>query len=103
MTYGGVLTALADPTRRAMYERLRRRPHGVTELARSMGVSQPAASQHLQVLRAARLVRDRRDGNRRIYSAAPEGLEALRRYLDTLWDDVLSAYAGDATVPRPTR
>jgi DNA-binding transcriptional ArsR family regulator len=86
-----------------MYERLRRRPHGVTELARAMSVSQPAASQHLRVLRAARLVRDRREGTSRIYSATPEGLESLRRYLDSLWTDVLTAYAGDAIVPRPTR
>lgn len=103
MTYGGVLTALSDPTRRAMYERLRRRPHGVTELARALSVSQPAASQHLRVLRSARLVRDRREGTRRIYSAMPDGLESLRRYLDSMWDDVLTAYAGEAAVPRPHR
>ena len=85
-----------------MYERLRKRPHGVTELARALAVSQPAASQHLRVLRSAKLVRDRREGTNRIYSATPEGLSALRRYLDSLWTDVLTAYAGDAMV-RPPR
>ena len=86
-----------------MYERLRRRPHGVTELARALSVSQPAASQHLRVLRRARLVRDRKDGTRRIYSATPEGLEALRTWLDAMWDDVLTAYAGDAIVTPPAK
>jgi DNA-binding transcriptional ArsR family regulator len=103
MTYEQVLSALADPTRRAMYERLRRRPHGVTELARATSVSQPAASQHLAVLRRARLVRHRREGARRIYHATPEGLEALRQYLDHLWTDVLTAFAGDALVTPPRR
>lgn len=81
-----------------MYERLRRKPHGVTELARALSVSQPAASQHLRALRRARLVRDTRVGTRRIYSATPEGLESLRTWLDAMWDDVLAAYAGDAVV-----
>jgi len=88
------LTALADPTRRRLYARLRRRPHAVGELARALAVSQPAVSQHLRVLRRARLVRERREGTRTIVSASPEGLTALRTYLDSLWDDVLAAYAG---------
>jgi DNA-binding transcriptional ArsR family regulator len=64
----------------------------VGELARLARVTQPAVSQHLRVLRDARLVRDRREGTRRFYQATPEGLRALRRYLESLWDDVLTAY-----------
>ncbi len=97
MTYGTVLTALADPTRRRLYERLRRRPQAVGELARTLGVTQPAVSQHLKVLRAARLVQHRRDGTRRIYATRADGLAALRRYVEGLWDDVLAAYAAGDT------
>jgi DNA-binding transcriptional ArsR family regulator len=93
MTYGRCLVALADPTRRRLYDRLRRRGHTVGELARLSGITQPAASQHLRVLRESRLVTRRRDGTRRYYQAAPEGLAALRRYVESLWDDVLAAYA----------
>jgi DNA-binding transcriptional ArsR family regulator len=99
MTYGTALAALADPTRRAMYERLRRRSHTVGELARQLHVTQPAVSQHLKVLREARLVTHEAEGTRRHYRATPEGLEALRRYLESLWDDVLEAYA--AADPHP--
>ncbi|MGH7470324.1 MAG: ArsR/SmtB family transcription factor [Longimicrobiales bacterium] len=95
MTYERALAALADPTRRKIYERIRRRPHTVGELARLTSVSQPAASQHLRVLTNAKLVTVRREGTRRFYSAAPDGLVALRRYIESLWDDVLAAYAAD--------
>ena len=94
MAYGTALAALADPTRRSMFERIRRRPHAVGELARAVSISQPAASQHLQVLRRAHLVRERREGTRRIYGVDPKGLTALRTYVESLWDDVLLAYAG---------
>jgi DNA-binding transcriptional ArsR family regulator len=106
MTYGKVLVALADPTRRALFERLGVRPHAVGELARLARVSQPAVSQHLRVLRQARLVTHRREGTRRLYRATPQGLEALRRYLESMWDGVLAAYAaGDPAPPnrRKTR
>ena len=94
MTYGQTLAALADPTRRGMFDRLRRRPHTVGELARSARISQPAASQHLAVLRRARLVGPpRREGTRRFYQAAPEGLADLRRWVDSMWNDILTAYA----------
>lgn len=102
MTYGNVLVALADPTRRAIFERLRRRPHTVGELADLAEVRQPTVTQHLHVLRRARLVTDRREGTRRYYSASREGLAALRRYVESLWDDVLAAYAGDVEA-RPVR
>ena len=103
MTYATTLTALADPTRRALYERVRRRPQAVGELARALDVSQPAVSQHLKVLRSARLVRVRHEGTRRIYSADAEGLAELRRYVDQMWDDVLAAYAVGAAEPSPAR
>lgn len=93
MAYADSLAALADPTRRGMYERVRRRPHTVGELAKLARVSQPAVSQHLRVLRRARLVTDRREGTRRYYSASREGLEELKRYVESLWGDALAAYA----------
>ena len=99
MTYGSALAALAHPTRRSLFERLRRRPHAVGELARALAVSQPAVSQHLRVLRRARLVRERREGTRHYYRATPQGLAELRRYLNSLWDDVLAAY-GRSLPPR---
>jgi DNA-binding transcriptional ArsR family regulator len=103
MNYETTLTALADPTRRAILARLRRRPHAVGELARAVSVTQPAASQHLAVLRKARLVRSRQEGTRSIYTVVPEGLEPLRAYLESFWDDVLLAYAGTSRVGRRRR
>lgn len=87
-----VLDALGDPTRRAILERLRSRPHAVGELAAALPVSQPAVSQHLRVLRTAGLVAVRRDGTRRIYRMDVAGLEALRLYVESFWDDVLRAF-----------
>jgi DNA-binding transcriptional ArsR family regulator len=95
MTYENALYALADPTRRALFERLHRRPQTVGELADWAEIRQPTVSQHLSVLREARLVTDRRDGTRRIYSTDREGLAALRQYLESFWEDVLAAYAAD--------
>ncbi len=104
MAYEYVLTALADPTRRAIFTRLRRRPHTVGELARLARLKQPTVSQHLRALRRARLVDDRRDGTRRYYSATPEGLAALKTYVESMWDAVLRAYAAPAgTAKRPAR
>ena len=97
------MVALADPTRRALFERLRRRPHTVGELARIAKIQQPSVSQHLRVLRVARLVRDRREGTRRYYSASQEGLAELRRYVERMWDDVLTAYASEAPNPSKSR
>lgn len=93
MSYSEALEALADPTRRALFERVRRRPHTVGELAGALAVSQPAVSQHLRVLRGARLVRERREGTRLFVSASAEGLQDLRRWLEGMWDDALAAYA----------
>lgn len=96
MAYQSALTALSDPTRRRLFERVRRRPHSVGELARYLSVSQPAVSQHLGVLRRARLVTVRADGTRRYYRARVEGLRDLRRWIEAYWDDVLTAYAAGA-------
>lgn len=93
MAYESAIASLADPTRRRLVERLRRRPHAVGELARYLGVSQPAVSQHLAVLKGARLVRSRRDGRRRIYALDPGGVAMLRKYLDGMWSDALAAFA----------
>ncbi len=99
MSYGRVLVALADPTRRALFERMRYRSYTVGELANRARIRQPTASQHLRVLREAKLVVDRREGTRRYYSASPEGLNELRLYVESLWDDVLAAYAKDDPAP----
>ena len=85
-------TALGDPTRRAIFERLADRPRAVGELASEFPVSRPAVSQHLKVLKDARLVVDRRDGNRRIYQLDPAGLTALRADLERFWGQALAAY-----------
>ena len=100
MAYEQVLVALADPTRRQLFERLRRRPHTVGELTELAGIRQPTVSQHLGVLRAARLVTDRKEGTRRFYSADSAGLAELRAYVESMWDDVLAAYAAE---PTPTK
>jgi len=86
------LTALADPTRRAIFERLGERPLAVGELASGLPVSRPAVSQHLRVLKDARLVVDRPAGNRRIYQLDPEGIGGLREYLDGFWNQALAAF-----------
>ncbi len=104
MTYERSLNALADPTRRRLLERLTRRDHTVGELATLTRVSQPAVSQHLRVLRQARLVTIRPEGTRRYYRANREGLMLLRQYLETMWDDVLAAFAADDPEPsKPTK
>lgn len=100
MAYDEALAALADPTRRAMLERLRRREHPVGELARALRISQPAASQHLRVLAAARLVEGRREGTRHLFRARPDGLAELRAWVDGLWDDVLTSYAAGGKKPK---
>ena len=88
----GGLTALGDPTRRTIFERLADRPSAVGELARDLPVSRPAVSQHLRVLKDAGLVIDRPAGARRIYQLDPDGLDALRAYLDQYWTRALAAY-----------
>lgn len=88
----GGLAALGDPTRRAIFEHLAERPRAVGELARELPVSRPAVSQHLRVLKDAGLVIDRPEGPRRIYQLDPDGVDALRAYLDRFWNQALAAY-----------
>lgn len=92
MTYVNVLEALSDPTRRTLVEHLQKGASSVNELSTIVPVSQPAVSQHLRVLKHAGLVHVRQDGARRLYTLAPEGLAELRRYVDRLWEDVLTAF-----------
>src|SRR6266850_5664736 len=95
MAYAEVFTALADPTRRHILEALRQRPKTVGELAEGQPVSRPAVSQHLKVLESARLVRVQPQGNRRLYSIERDGLDDLRKYLESFWSDVLSSYGAE--------
>jgi DNA-binding transcriptional ArsR family regulator len=85
-------TALGDPTRRAIFERLAEGPRAVGELASELPVSRPAVSQHLKVLKDAGLVVDRPDGNRRIYQLNPDGVGTLRAQLDRFWNQALATY-----------
>ena len=91
------ITALADPTRRAIFERLARSPSAVGELAADFPVSRPAVSQHLKVLKDAGLVTDRAEGTRRIYAVDPDGLGALRAYFNRFWQQSLAAFRNAAT------
>ena len=95
MTYAESLTALADPTRRLVFETVARAPSSVTALAAGLPVSRPAVSQHLKVLSDAGLVQARVDGTRRIYAVRREGLAELRAWLDQYWDDVLVSFANE--------
>jgi DNA-binding transcriptional ArsR family regulator len=92
VAYVHPLEALGDPTRRSIFERLRRGARSVTELAEELPVSRPAVSQHLRVLKEAGLVRERRDGTRRLYRVDPDGLGEVRDYFDDFWSDVLTAF-----------
>ena len=85
------IDAISHPGRRAMLQLVADRELPVSELAERVGVSQPAASQHLKVLRDAGLVRGRVDGRRRLYRVDVEGLERLRSELDALWGPALAA------------
>ncbi len=88
--------ALADPTRREVFERLAAGGRSVGELAKGMPVSRPAVSQHLKVLKEAGLVTDEADGTRRVYHIDPEGLGALRAWLDQFWATALDAFKAEA-------
>jgi DNA-binding transcriptional ArsR family regulator len=87
------IAALADPTRRRVFELVASRPRSVAALARELPVSQPAVSQHLKVLRQARLVRAEPRGASNIYHIDPDGLGAIRRWLDGLWTEALAGFA----------
>src|ERR1700739_661805 len=91
-----VLDALGDPTRRAVFKRLRKGNRSVREIADGMDVSWPAVSQHLKVLKSAGLIVVRVDGARRLYGIDPNGIEALRNWLDGFWDETLAAFKQEA-------
>lgn len=97
------MSALADPTRRAVFERLRRGPASVGEVAADLPVSRPAVSQHLKALKLAGLVNDRSDGARRVYNIDPHGLGELRRWLDQFWDGAFAAFKNEVEKPKAPR
>lgn len=87
-----VLDALGDPTRRAVLELLRDGPRAVMDIASELPVSRPAVSQHLRVLKGAGLVTERKVGTRHLYRVDPDGIIALRSYLESFWTDALAAF-----------
>jgi DNA-binding transcriptional ArsR family regulator len=86
------LGLLGDPTRRAIFELLARRPSSVGELAQQLPITRPAVSQHLRVLKDGGLVVSRPEGTRRVYRLNPDGVTALRAYLDRIWQEALTAF-----------
>jgi DNA-binding transcriptional ArsR family regulator len=86
------MAALGDPTRREIFERLAKAPSSVGALAARLPVSRPAVSQHLRVLKEARLVSETPDGTRRVYRIDPRGIGAMRDWLDQHWDNALTAF-----------
>jgi DNA-binding transcriptional ArsR family regulator len=103
MTYRMTLAALADPTRRAVFERLRGGPASVGAIAAELPVSRPAVSQHLKALKDAGLVIDRAEGARRVYSIDPDGLGELRRWIDQFWGGALEAFKNEVESSKTTR
>jgi DNA-binding transcriptional ArsR family regulator len=95
------LGLLGDPTRRAIFELLARRPSTVGELAQQLPITRSAVSQHLRVLKDGGLVVSRAEGTRRIYRLNPDGVAALRAYLDGVWAEALTAF-GKAAQSAPT-
>src|SRR5215472_8062384 len=89
------LAALADPTRRQIFERLRSGPRAVGEIAHGLPVSRPAVSQHLAVLKSAGLVKHQAQGTRRVYEIDPKGLGAIRAWLDQFWDASLASFKAE--------
>ncbi len=95
MTYEDTLIALADPTRRKIFESLSAEPQSVADIADKFSVSRPAISQHLKILTEAELASFQTAGNRNLYRRNRKGLEALRAYLEQYWDDVLEAFSNE--------
>ena len=95
-TYGSAaIAALGDPTRRAIFESLARRPKAVGELAVELPVSRPAVSQHLRVLKEAGLVTGRAEGTKRIYQVRQQGVQAIHGYLDQMWGQAMAAFQAE--------
>ncbi len=103
MSYQNALTALADPTRRSVLERLRMGPMAVGDIAADLPVSRPAVSQHLKVLKEAGLVRDTAAGTRRLYEVDMSGLAELHSWLDGFWGDALRAFKDEVERTAPRR
>jgi len=87
-----VFAALADPTRRSVFEKVAEQPQTVRALASQLPVSRPAVSQHLKVLKDAGLVTDEARGTSRIYRIDPQGLGPVRRWLDEQWERSLANF-----------
>ena len=103
-TYQGrVIEALADGTRRSIFELLADGPRSVVDIAAAVPISRPAVSQHLRVLKQVQLVDVRAEGTRRIYSVDPRGVAAARAYFERFWTDSLAAYAREVERPRRER
>ena len=101
MAYVLALDALGDPTRRAIFEELRRGPRAVGELARRVPVSRPAVSQHLRVLKGAGLVTERKQGTRHLYRVDPGGVAELREWVEAFWDEALAGFKAAAEAESP--
>jgi DNA-binding transcriptional ArsR family regulator len=87
------LTVLADPTRQALLQMLRRKPMSVGELAARLPVSRPAVSQHLKVLSSANMVNEERTGTRHYFSLNPKGFAEIHSYITSMWQDALNSFA----------
>ena len=94
MAYEAALTALSDPTRRLVFERVLTAPRPVTAIAEGLPVSRPAVSQHLKVLKEAGLITERRNGTQRLYAANPQALGELRAAIEAMWHEALGGMAG---------
>ena len=103
MAYQKAFAALADPSRRRVFEQLRGGPMAVGALAANLPVSRPAVSQHLKVLKQAGLVTDHAEGTRRVYCIDAHGLAALRIWIDQFWDEALAAFQAEAEKPPAAR
>lgn len=97
------MAALSDATRREVFEILSSGPSSVADIARRLPVSRPAVSQHLRVLKDAGLVTLRTEGTRNVYQLDPDGVAALRKYLDSLWQTALEQFKATAERPSPPR
>lgn len=95
MAYDRAFAALADPTRRLVFDRLRTGPQPVSALAAGLTVSRPAVSQHLKILKEAGLVSDQPDGARRLYQIDRSGLAEMRAWIDRFWDGALEAFQAE--------
>ena len=89
------MVALADHTRRTVFELVAARPRSVAELTRVLPVSQPAISQHLKILKEARLVRAEPRGASNVYHLDPHGLGQMRAWIDRMWGDALNAFQNE--------